>query len=538
MTAPDTGRGRRAGRRLLVTGALVGALGFPALLGHAPEADAHPLGNATVNHYDGLELFPDHVADTAVIDTAEIPTLQRTPLIDSNGDGVISTAEASAYAAAQCRDLAATVGATVDSGRVGMTVATASYVQLPGAAGLKVGRLECHLTGTADLSRPTTLAFDDSYDSAGIGGWHEITATGDGVALQRSPVPAASITDQLRHYPNDLLSSPLDVRSTQITTVPGAGASTYTPLNAVPGADAVLRVLNALSNRFNDLVGTQNMSVGVGLLALGLSILLGAGHAFLPGHGKTIMAAYLVGKRGRLRDVVTVGATVTITHTFGVLALGVLLSASAALAPTAVEQVLAVISGLIVAGVGVGLLVSALRRRHSHPGAVVATPTPRADIPAAAVGAQHPHPHAAPETTGLGRAPVLEADPEPTHGHGHGHGGHGHGKGFGRGGLIGLGVAGGLVPSPSALLVLLAAIALGRTALGIGLVLGYGLGMALALTLAGLLLVKLQNRINGLLQQRHIARLGAVVTYLPALTALLVILVGVGLTLRALSGSV
>ncbi len=94
------------------------------------------------------------------------------------------------------------------------------------------------------------------------------------------------------------------------------------------------------------------------------------------------------------------------------------------------------------------------------------------------------------------------------------------------------------MPSPSALLVLLAAIALGRTALGIGLVLGYGLGMALALTLAGLLLVKLQNRINGLLQQRHIARLGAVVTYLPALTALLVILVGVGLTLRALSGSV
>ena len=71
-------------------------------------------------------------------------------------------------------------------------------------------------------------------------------------------------------------------------------------------------------------------------------------HAFLPGHGKTVMAAYLVGKQGRLRDVVTVGATVTITHTVGVLALGLLFSVSAALAPTAVEQALAVISGLVV----------------------------------------------------------------------------------------------------------------------------------------------------------------------------------------------
>jgi ABC-type nickel/cobalt efflux system permease component RcnA len=94
------------------------------------------------------------------------------------------------------------------------------------------------------------------------------------------------------------------------------------------------------------------------------------------------------------------------------------------------------------------------------------------------------------------------------------------------------------VPSPSALLVLLAAIALGRTLFGIVLVLAYGVGMAVALSLAGLLLVRLQGRVAALLQRRPVRGLNRVLTRLPALTALLVIVVGAGLVLRALSGTV
>jgi len=544
-----------------VTGSLLGAIGVATTVGGAPQASAHPLGNATVNHYDGLELFTDHIADTAVVDVAEIPTLQRLPLIDTNGDGTISPAEAAAYADAQCRTLAATVVLTVGTDRAPLSVTTATYGQLPGAAGLQVGRLECHLSAPAALSRPSTVAVDDEFDSAGIGGWHEITATGNGVTLRNSPVPAASISDQLRRYPNDLLSSPLDVRTAQIATTPGAGTSTYAIVAGVPGADVVIRALNDLSTAFNNLVGAQQMSLGVALLAVLLSVLLGAGHAFLPGHGKTIMAAYLVGKRGRLRDVVTVGATVTITHTGGVLVLGVLLSASAALAPTAVEQVLAIISGLVVAGVGVGLFVSALRRRRTgdplssldlaaavprrtvvaFSGGHAGSPdsVPALDLPAVAALPGH----AEHDDHGPVAGPPNSHSQGHGHGHGHGHGnghghGHGHEPGFGRGGLIGLGVAGGLVPSPSALLVLLAAIALGRTVLGIVLVLGYGLGMALALTLAGLLLVRLQGRITTILNRRGVARFSALLAYLPFLTACLVIIVGAGLVLRALSGTV
>jgi nickel/cobalt exporter len=99
-------------------------------------------------------------------------------------------------------------------------------------------------------------------------------------------------------------------------------------------------------------------------------------------------------------------------------------------------------------------------------------------------------------------------------------------------------VAGGLVPSPSALLVLLAAIALGRPLFGIVLVLGYGVGMAVAFTAAGLVLVRLRGRlgrIGGLARSRPVVWLG---TALPVLTACLVLVVGVGLALRALSGSV
>jgi ABC-type nickel/cobalt efflux system permease component RcnA len=117
---------------------------------------------------------------------------------------------------------------------------------------------------------------------------------------------------------------------------------------------------------------------------------------------------------------------------------------------------------------------------------------------------------------------------EHEHGHGHGHG-HGHSHGYGRSGLIGMGVAGGLVPSPSALVVLLGAIALGRTWFGVLLVLGYGVGMATTLTVVGILLVRLRVRV-GRLPLRRLRE------WLPALTATLVLVVGLGLAVRAATG--
>jgi nickel/cobalt transporter (NicO) family protein len=580
--------GRRLGR-LAAKVALVAGVACSAGVVAAAPASAHPLGNATVNHYDGLTLFTDHIDNTAVEDIAEIPTFQRKVTIDKNSDGVLSPAERAAYAATQCASLAAGDHLTVAGSPVAWQVLTSAYSERPGAINLKIGRLVCDLRAKADLTSGATVALSDSWDGDGVG-WHEITAVAEGVSLKNSPVPAASISDDLLHYPNDLLTSPLTVRSTILEVTPGAGGSTYARVKSLPVAGFFVRELNKGTNGFNNLLGRKNLGLGIGVLAVLLSMLLGAGHAFLPGHGKTVMAAYLVGKRGRLRDVVTVGATVTITHTAGVLILGLLITLGAQFATVVVEQDLAIVSGGTVALVGLGLLASAVRRRrgeqasvesqlnhlevdalaveealvhqptHDTPartlvlhgasaqGMVMALAEPR-DHPHSHVDHphhdhdhphrdldhphhdhdDHRHPHAAaagsaPHSHGWGKA------------HSHAPGG-AHAPAFSRGGLIGLGAAGGLVPSPSALVVLLAAVTAGRTYFGVGLVLAYGLGMALALCVAGLLVVRLQDRLTRLLAGRKIARLGWIASALPILTASLVLIVGLGLMAKAISGS-
>ncbi len=569
---------RAAGRRRLWRGVTVLAAAATLLLVNAPGASAHPLGNFTVNHYDGLHLYTDHVNDHAVEDVAEIPTLQRQGLIDTDGNGRLSDAERAAYAGRQCQAMARAVSVVVGGRRVVFAVTSSSYVERPGAIHLSAARLECDLSGPIRVSSRTGVQVDSSWDGAGVG-WHEVTAVGDGVALDRSPFQASSISRELRAYPNNLLSSPVDVRSGSFDVTPGAGSSTYQAARRLPVAGFLVRKLNGLATAFNDTVGAKHLTVGVGLLAVVLSVLLGAGHAFLPGHGKTIMAAYLVGRLGRLRDVVTVGATVTITHTAGVLLLGLAISTTSAFAPTAAEQYLGVVSGLIVALVGVGLLVSALRRRRTpgvagalrggpdvgevvqelHLDAADAVPAGavlRAEgggdvaVLASAQPHEHPHPHEHEHPHDHGASDEAHDHAAHDHGaHDHGAGAHTHGfgrrhshappeGGFSRGGLVGLCVAGGLVPSPSALLVLLAATALGRTVFGVVLVLGYGLGMAAALSAAGLLLVKLRGRLDRYADSPRLARADKLLAALPVLTALLVFAVGSGLVLRALGGTV
>jgi nickel/cobalt exporter len=552
------------------------ALIVPLLAIGAPAASAHPLGNATVNHYDGLQLFPDRIIDSAVEDVAEIPTFQRKRDIDRNGDGLLSQDERATYAATRCPALSRGVSIRVGGKPVTLRVTRSSYVERPGAIGLPAARLECGLEGAIDISGSTALAFTDQWDGQGIG-WHEVTAIGTGVSVQNSPFPAVSISQELRRYPNDLLSSPLDVRSGTLTVQPGGTNSTYALVKRLPVAGPAVRALNSLATEFNRTVGAKHLTVGVGLLALLLSLALGAGHAFLPGHGKTIMAAYLVGRRGRLRDVVTVGATVTITHTAGVLLLGLAITTTASFAPTQAEQYLGVASGLIVAGVGVGLLVSALRRRKRpvltaalqqaphvedlvgdlHPRVVARAPgeasvmlvePEHSETGRVLANSRHDHMHNdhahLPADHGHGDVPSHDHPhaPESPHEHTHRWGRtHSHARpegAFSNGGLVGLGVAGGLVPSPSALLVLLAATALGRTAFGVLLVLGYGVGMAGALSVAGLLLVKVRGRLDRLTGSTRLARADRLIAILPIMTSLLVLAVGAGLTLRALAGTV
>src|SRR3954454_1013907 len=258
------------------------------------------------------------------------------------------------YATSQCAALAVGDHLSVGGKTVAWQVLSAAYSERAGAINLQVGRLVCDLQAKADLSSGATVALNDGWDGDGVG-WHEMTAVADGVSLKNSPIPASSISDALRQYPNDLLPPPLNVRSTSLDVTPGAGGSTYAKVKNLPVAGLFVRELNKATTGFNNLLGRKNLGIGMGVLAVVLSLLLGAGHAFLPGHGKTVMAAYLVGKKGRVRDVVTVGATVTITHTVGVLILGLLITLGAQFATVVVELDFAIVSVAAVVIVGAGL---------------------------------------------------------------------------------------------------------------------------------------------------------------------------------------
>ena len=591
--------------------ALIGVLGLPA-----GPAQAHPLGNFSVNQYGGLVLHADRIDVTALVDVAEIPTLQEKPLVDTDGDGVLSGTERAGYAAAECGRLADGIAVSAGGDRLAWTVTAPSYDVTPGAAGLATSRLGCRLSAPAQLAEPTTVRVDNGY-RAGRVGWRELTATGDGVRLVDSPLPTQSISGQLRSYPRELLTSAPDVRSATIR-VGGAAGSGAAPAET-PGATTRVTVagpgwLVAAQRRVESVVGGRLNPVVIALAFL-LALLLGAGHAALPGHGKTVMAAYFAGRRGRIGDALAVGGTVTLAHTGGVLLVGLLLSTSTVLAGERVLAWLGGASGLLVTTVGLAMLVSARRSHsadavfgHAHGphGHQHGSHAPAHADPAAvddAHGYEHSHPY---DAQGQGRAggahghghsyadDVLghvrahdahghdHSDAGDGHGHGHaggarGHGhshadhehapadghddagGHehaGHSHGTGRGhqqsghhhrpggrlGLAGIGLAGGLVPSPSALVVLLGAIGIGRAGLGVLLVLAYGLGMAGTLTAVGLLLVVAQRRLAGLRARGgRAARVTGLLSGLaarvsagaPTATAALVVLVGLGMGVRA-----
>ncbi|MEV7725420.1 nickel transporter [Streptomyces sp. NPDC087917] len=550
-------------RRRLAAAPLAAAL--LALIAAAHPASAHPLGNFTVNYSTHLTLRPHTVEAEIVVDRAEIAAAQERPLVDRDHDGNVTADEQGRYTDGACATLAGQLTAEVGGVGVQWSREPGGLTFHPGEAGLTTSRLTCRLRAEVHLTSPARVHAVTHYDTRRIG-WREITADGVGLTLADSTVPAASPTDRLRQYPEDPLTASLDQRGADIRTAPGQGPAARIVPPGLPGAGPITTVLDKVSALFDSLLGSRELTVPVGLLALLLAVVLGASHAAMPGHGKTIMAAYLAGRRGTPRDAVTVGATVTLTHTAGVLALGLLLPLATHLAGETVLTWLGLAGGVLVTAIGLRLLYSALRGRaphhghghghhhhgdhghdhghdhaddhghgHGHDGAHGHHHEPPSGLPSSR---RAPDADTAPA---VGTTVVLTktAAPSAHDPHHHGEADHHHAPAPAprrRWSLIGVGIAGGLVPSPSALVVLLGAVALGRTVFGILLVIGYGLGMAATLTLAGLLLVRLRDRIAARTAGRASARLKALGRVGPAATSALVLLVGIGLTARAVTG--
>jgi nickel/cobalt exporter len=559
----------------------------------APAASAHPLGNFTVNYYTGIRAEPSAVVLDLVVDRAEIPTLQALP------DAKIGQQPAGAedWKARECAALAAQAVLTVGGRPQTLSVTFTRLEVLPGAAGLATSRLECTAGTPANLDTVGSTVTYEAAPTGGRVGWHEVTARGEGVTLVDSTVPADSPSKQLTAYPQDLLSSPLSQRTATFTVRAGSG-QTAEAKPAGPMSSSPIYGLDRLTTVYTGLVSRTSLTPGYALLALLLSIVLGAMHAFAPGHGKTLMAAYLVGREGTWRQAAVIGISVTVTHTIGVLLLGIALSAAAIAAPEQVYPWLGLISGVLLTVVGLTLLRSA-RGGHNHgPGGHTHGPAPHSHGPEG-----HIHERSAPQTarqtltarkprpsllTVAAAAPRTERDRDHDHDHGHDgpvhdhghdgpvhdHGGpvhdHGHDQGQGNGhnhapdhdhshdvvessrrrrrGMLStgrlavVGLVGGMVPSPSALLVLLGGIALGRAWFGAILVFAYGAGMAAALVGTGLFLVAARDRLerwNGQRTGRALPGQAVVLRWtrrLPVLTAMTVIVAGLWIAVSSVAG--
>ncbi len=329
--------------------AVLGALVAPAA------ASARPLGNFTINRSATLDLSGDRLYVSYVLDLAEIPTFQDRQAGVGPGD----------YLRRIERGLRVLV-----AGRPVALAPVAQRIAHPrGQGGLRTTRFEAILAGPAVRGTAAVELRDETY--GGRIGWKEVVVdAGHGASVVTSSAPRRSASDDLRAYPKNLLRSPLDVTAAEATLSAGSAPGPAPTLSSAASLQAPDRVAD---HGFTSLIARGRLSAGVILVSLLVAAFWGAVHALTPGHGKALVAGYLVGTKGRPRHAVLLGATVTVTHTAGVFALGlVTLVLSQFVVPETLYPWLTLASGLLVVGVGLSVLRQRLRtggwHGHGHGG--------------------------------------------------------------------------------------------------------------------------------------------------------------------------
>ena len=465
-------RHRACGSARRRIGALIVCIAVVAFA--AAPASAHPLGNFSINHLSQVSISSDRVQVHYTLDQAEIPTFQERRLSRRQ---VLDRKRS---------EIARGLHLTVDGRPVALTVAPNARISFPpGQGGLRLTRVELDLSAGIDSAH--AVAFRDETFPGRVGWKDVIVAAGSGTAV-KSSVPASDPTHGLHSYPTDKLSSPLDVRSAHFGVAPGSG-TVSAPKGIDGGATTRNRSGDGLAGVFADAAKGQGVLLFLLLAAFGW----GALHALSPGHGKAMVAAYLVGTRGTARHALALGGTVTVTHTIGVFALGVVtLALSQYIVPEDLYPWMTVASGLMVVLVGAGVLRSRMRARRAH---------------ADAHAHGHPHKHG--------------------HAHSHSHGGHSHSHApsdLTWKGILGMGASAGLIPCPSALVVLLGAISQHQVGLGLLLITAFSVGLATTLSVLGLGVVYARGLLN------RVRFGGEFAAALPSLSAVVIVAAGLVLT--------
>ena len=453
---------------------------WPLLFVLALTLSAHPMGNFSVSHYARIEVSGGGAQIRYVLDLAEIPSFQLLQQWGLNADTPRPLLEAKAEA--QAREWVRNLDLACDGRAVSPRFEGATLAIAPGAGGAPVMRITSILKLAVAAG---SLSYEDrNYPDRA--GWKEVViAAAPGASIERASQDGADRSQALTAYPADpTVAPPQDLKASvewiaanpllpnvakksppKIVPVPSANPATspVPPQPSAPGTVVRGDFLSRLLHRGD---------IGVGLILLGMAVAFGLGamHALSPGHGKTIVAAYLVGSRGTFKHAIFLGGMVTFTHTISVFFLGLTtLFLSQYVLPERIFPVLGAISGLSIVWIGGMMLYKRARRLRGAGSQPARDSQSRLDTPASSVTHHHHH------------------------GHDHDHGPHTHTHvpegDITLGSLIALGASGGLVPCPSALVLLLSSIALGRVGLGLLLLIAFSSGLAIVLMGIGVLVL-------------------------------------------------
>ena len=498
-------------------------------------ASAHPMGNFSISHYSGIRIGKDTIEIKYILDLAEIPTFQE---LQENGVTARADDEGvQAYVRRRSEILRDGLTLQISGKPLRLNVGSTEIIFPPGAGGLptmKIGIVFKTDLASASTAGEQLLNYRDE-NFPGRAGWKEIIVAADrGVELISHSASVADRSRELSDYPTDLLNSPpqqLEAQTTflvhsvapPVAVVRNTASSARASAREIPppqdlratgpdvtvakssdGASVQLAANRQATPRsaFTEMMAKKQLGWEIILFALAVAVGLGAFHALEPGHGKTLVAAYLVGSHGTFKHALLLGLVVTAAHTAGVYLLGLAtLYASQYIVPERLYPWLSLASGIMVMTLGSMLLLRRHRDKHGMH--------------------SHQHGHTHHHHHGL--------HDREYHSHGDAHHHHESNETVSLKQLLALGVSGGIVPCPAALVVLLSAVSMQRIGFGLLLIGAFSVGLATVLVAVGMLMVyarRFMSRFRG--EGRIITR------WLPLASSAFILLIGIGLTWQAL----